>query len=106
MIWTIPISSDSPDYEQQVTLSGETYILTARWNARAGRWFLSLADAAGDVVWQGVKASMDLPIRMHSTSAIKPDGQLWIVDASGSGVDAGLMDLGSRVQLVYVEAPA
>lgn len=47
-----PQPNTSPPFQAIVTLDGNTYSLTCWWNL-VGRWYYSLADQTGTVVYTG-----------------------------------------------------
>ena len=101
---TIPCRPSVPHYQAQVALEGRTYTLTFRWNAREEAWFLSIGDAAGNIVLANRKVVLSFPLTSRFRLPGLPPGEFVAVDTTGRGQEAGLSDLGERVQLLYVEA--
>lgn len=97
---------DVPPTVQAIVLDGVTYQLETRWNARAGLWFLSLADSEGVAVANSLPiANSGLPVnaaifRQENT----PPGGFWAIALMRPDVDAGANELGGRVVLTYDEA--
>ena len=87
-----------------VSLDGVDYQLSFLWNERADHWFLTVRDSLGTDLITARKLVADVPFAVHDTIDGMPDGQLWIVDSTGAGEDAGLRDLGSRVLVCYVDS--
>jgi hypothetical protein len=106
MTLVLPATSDAPWYDFEATLEGSTYRFELRWNGRSGAWFLSLQDAAGDVIAAGRRVVLGAQLLGRSADARLPPGTLLAVDTSGTDEEAGRDELGERVQLVYVEAEA
>lgn len=97
----VPLKKGLPFFDLQVELESVTYTLTLRWNERAARWFLDVADVTGEVLHLGGMCVVaDFPIAPHITGR-EPRGALIFVDTSGEGLDPGFEDLGERVVLRY-----
>lgn len=45
-----PTNTVTPPWQQQVTLDGDSYILSAFWNSYGQRWYLSLSTQDGTLV--------------------------------------------------------
>jgi hypothetical protein len=86
-----------------VDLDGEDFIIDLLWNARAGRWFMTLSNYAGAAIATGIKLCADMPWVAHGSYQLQPAGQLWVIGSTSSGDDPGLKDLGREVYLTYVE---
>lgn len=99
----IPLISTESNYERIVTLNGVDFILRFFWNDRAGGWFLTIRDSAGNDLITAQRLVAHYPFAYHATIEGTPAGQLWVVDSDGKG-DPGLRDLGIRVHLMYEEA--
>lgn len=48
-----PSNTSSPPFQTTVTLDSATYNLSATWNFAAQRWYATLTDLTGNVVWSG-----------------------------------------------------
>lgn len=102
----IPIDTPPPPHHSlQVELEGVTYTLDIRWNERDEAWYIALQDAEEQVLVAPRKVVLDFPLfGRFFTNPLVPRGQFMAVDTSNTGVEPGLADLGSRVQLIYVTA--
>ena len=100
----IPTDPELSTYSQRVTLDGREYQVTLQWNQREAKWYVSLADADGAPIVDGVKVVANFPLLRTLTDRRAPPGEMFAMDRSGAGVDPGLRDLGRRVLLVYVDA--
>lgn len=103
-IFTIPTSTTQAHYRQATALDGEDYVLRFQWNARAGGWFLELADADGVPIVSGVRIVADFPLLRRVTDPRRPPGELIAADLSGQALDPGFAELGERVVLTYLDA--
>ncbi len=103
----IPIPTPVPPHVSvEVTLDGVAYEVRLRWNERGERWFFSLFDAEGQSLAPGRALVLDFPLlgRFLRNRSRLPAGQFVAVDTADSGEEAGLDELGTRVQLLYVPA--
>lgn len=98
----LPLTSDP--YRTFTTVLGEVrYRLTTRWNERAQRWTLDIADAETD----GILASA-IPIVLGADllqSFCPRIGRLFAIDMAAElehGTEAGVDDLGNRIQVVWL----
>lgn len=103
MSQTIPLRSDLPHFDMQVTLDGVIYTLEFRWNRREGFWYMSLLHEDGTPLVLSMKFVIDHPFACRCRDSRRPPGALIAVDTSTQHRDPGLSDLGSRVLLVYFE---
>lgn len=46
-------SNTGVPFQANVTLDGNPYSLTASWNLAAQRWYATLTDTTGNLVWSG-----------------------------------------------------
>lgn len=97
---------DVPPTVQALVLDGVTYQLETRWNARAGLWFLSLADSEGAAIANSLPiANSGLPINaVVYRQEGQPPGGLWAIALASPQTDAGADELGGRVVVTYEEA--
>lgn len=71
-----PSNSQSPPFSTIVTMDGQSYALAAMWNFAAQRWYASLTDSSGNIVWYGAlmgsPLDYDIPLApgIFSTSQI------------------------------------
>lgn len=100
----LPFVADVPHFDFQAELEGATYTLELRWNERSSTWSLSIYGAAGETLAAGRSVVLGADLLGRSRKAGLPPGSLHVVDTSGKGLEAGRSDLGTRVQLVYVES--
>jgi len=97
----IPITADTPYFQEVVLLDGVAYTLVFRWNVRANSWYLDILDETGETTYHaGVRMVVNFPLLLRVTGR-KPPGWLVLNDSSGAGLDPGLSDLGTRCLLNY-----
>jgi len=103
-ILRIPLPQGLPQFVQQVPLDGRTYTLRFHWNEREESWYMELADAEDVTIIAARKLVANWPLLHRRPDERKPPGELFVIDATGPGVDPGLQDLDQRVQLQYFDA--
>jgi hypothetical protein len=97
-------SSASPTIRQRVRLDGRDYLLDFAWNGRESRWYVDVSDANGTPIVAGRKLVASARVGQRTTDPRRPAGVLCTIDRSGTGVDPGIDELGSRVVLAYMDA--
>lgn len=102
----IPTAPIRPYVSLKVTLDGVAFEVRLRWNERAERWFFSLYDAEERTLAPSRAVVLDYPLLARFIRGRRrlPAGQFVAVDTADTGVEPGLEELGTRVQLVYVTA--
>lgn len=100
----LPARSDVAFYDFEVDLEGRSYVFELRWNARAGLWFLTLRDAAGEVIVANRAVVLASRLTGGSADPRLPPGTIVAVDTGIENKDPGREDLGGRVLLVYAES--
>lgn len=99
----LPLRSDLPAFKYQIEIDLTLYTLSFTYNARIGKWFLSIGDQDGNPILQGVKLIVGWSLlRQHKDDRL-PKGTLFCLDTSDQNLDPGLTELGSRVLLTYEE---
>jgi len=86
-----------------VTLDGARYRVDLDWNARIGRWFLSLFGASGSAIVRSkaLVLGSDL-LRQARHSEACPRGLLIVRDMQDQDAEASLDSLGVRHRLYFV----
>lgn len=49
----LPSNTATPPFSATVTMDGNTYSLSVTWNIAGQRWYLTISDQNGNVVWSG-----------------------------------------------------
>jgi hypothetical protein len=104
----IPFAPGEPDQPIEITLDGTAYVLRARWNSsdddNAGAWYLDAWEGDGETpIAFGLKLVLGVRIGEVVQHPLFLGG-MFLVDDSGTGAEAGLNDLGGRVQLYHFTA--
>lgn len=103
----LPLLNDlgaTPHYRFRCILEGKAYEFEVMWNDRDGCWWMQIGDALGKLLAGSIRVLLGQPLFHSYEDTRLPPGVLVAKDTSGSGLDAGLQDLGSRVQVWYWES--
>ncbi len=100
----VPLRTSIPAFTQRTSLDGVTFEFGFNWNERESAWYMSVADTDGLTLRDGVRMALSWPLLLSVADARRPGGELYLIDVDGTGVEAGLDDLGVRAVLIYVTA--
>ena len=100
----LPFVPGDPNYRIGTTLAGIQYLFDVRWNTRESAWYMAVLQDDETVIRSGIKIVLGAALGAHTVADAWPDGVFYAVDTSGTGVDAGLDDLGDRVQVYWFQA--
>jgi hypothetical protein len=101
-VYIIPVVPSEPEQAFSTNLEGTQYAFTFRWNGTDRAWYMSVLTADTD---EPIRANMRVvlgSILRGSVDARFPPGVFFAYDTSRTGVDAGLDDLGTRVEVLYI----
>jgi hypothetical protein len=90
-------------YDFRIMLGGSFFGFDFRWNPRDSSWGFVLSDASGNALLTR-KVALGLPMLYRAADSRLPNGELYAIDTTGKGQEAGLTDLGGRVQLSFTDA--
>lgn len=101
----LPLLTDlgaTTHYDFACELDGVSYTFEATWNDRDGCWYLQMGDSAQNPLtgFRRVLLGVLLFGDYNGQTGVPP-GQFQAIDTTGQDLDAGLADLGSRVQVWY-----
>lgn len=96
----LPTRIDISRYSFRIDLDDVTFEIDLRFNLRDQHWYLSLADADGNSLRQGLKIVSNWPLLRTMVQQNRPDRDLIAVRPSGSG-DPDRETLGEDVLLAY-----
>lgn len=103
----VSTSLTEQSYVQRTSLDGQDYELTFQWNQRESKWYLDLRDQDGVDISIGIKLVANVPLLLRLTDERRPPGDLIAVDMTSANNDSkvsfdpGLLELGTRVVLLY-----
>jgi hypothetical protein len=96
----LPVSTGYA-FNFSTVLSGVLYKLSFKYNVRDEGWYFHIYDAGGVPLAMGQKACVNIPLLAQLTDSRMPEGYLLLLDTSGRNEEAGPLDIGGRVKLVY-----
>lgn len=100
---TLPLQTEVDKFTVRTTLLGAEYRLDFLWNTRDEHWYLSMFDATGTPIVQGVKVVIGNFILRTNRGQVRPRGWLVAIDKEGTDIDPGRNDLGTRVDIVFTD---
>jgi hypothetical protein len=103
-------ATGAPFYSQTTTLEGVQYLLTFSYAQREGAWYLSVADANGVDIYNGMKLvcsgpSGPIPLLWRCKDPRRPPGDLFVLSGTSDLTPPGLADLApgsGRCALYYM----
>lgn len=104
MATTLPTKTDGTErYSFRTLLDGQAFAFEFSWNARGGFWSFVLSSADGAQLLRR-RVVVGVPFTARFSDIRLPPGEIIAVDTRGTDEDPGLLDLGDRVQLIYLAA--
>ena len=106
MMYLIPTFADEM-WTQSTTLEGTTYGLTFQFNCSTAAWYMSVADASGVDIYNGVKLTVGIPLLFRCKDIRRPAGDFVVVSSTTDTSPPGNLDIipgSGRCQLYYVDA--
>lgn len=97
----IPLQPSEPDQQFDLQIGANQYTFRALWNARARQWFLDIYELDGTPILRSIAIVLGAFLGRTSTHPLLRGGSFIAVDTTQSQTDAGLDDLGTRVELRY-----
>lgn len=93
-----------PLVTQQSDLDGVTYAFRFRWSERSNVWHMDLRTLDNEPIALSVALVTAWPLLARVVSAIRPPGELVLLDLVGPAEPATLEGFGDRWVLFYAEA--
>lgn len=103
-IEVLTLDSEHQNQEAEFQLDGENFRLLTRYNKRVDSWFLSLYQDDGTPIATGRRLTVGNFLFPWLVGRNRPAGQLIAIDTTDRDSDPGELDLGNRVQVLYVDA--
>ena len=100
---TIPVVNTQFNYSVKVPLDGVVFGLSFRWNARALRWLMDIADSNGIILLAGlpILEGEALTKRFIGRVAGLPLGNFATIDGTAQMQDASDLTFGISSRLIY-----
>lgn len=96
---TIPLTTGSPAQTFRITLNGESYSMTAKWNTRASFWTLDIADENQTAIVNGITLKTGSDLLSPYNFGI---GGLYVYNTSTEEPEATIDTIGVDAVLVYM----
>lgn len=96
---------DTPQYPMTSTLEGATFKLSFWYSQREQCWYLSVADATGLDIYNGMKLICGSLLMSQCADPRRPAGDFFVFDQTGANTPPALEDLvqgAGRCLLCYV----
>lgn len=101
----IPTQQSQAAWTQRTTLDGLDFALSFVWNARAGAWYMRIADTFGKPIVGEIKLVSNRPLLARFRYLVGlPPGEFIVVSFDSSRPYAGYGELGPVLTLYYREA--
>ena len=99
----LPTRTDgSQRYSYRAMLGGVLFAFEFFWNVRDSSWSFTLSDTNNNLLLSR-KITVGTPLLSRFQQNNLPYGELFAYDTSGSNMDPGLTDFGSRVVLTFTD---
>lgn len=101
-IHLITLPTSNPSFFFTTVLDGVHYGFDFNWNDRDQAWYFDVSDGAGNLIQAGIKLVLGAYLGRAMRVPPFSTGVFVAVDTSGEQKDAGIDDLGARIQLYYI----
>lgn len=105
-LFQVPLQSNLPWYQFQITLSGNLYTLTMRFNTRTNRWILDIGDSANNPLVVGLPILIQQNVNGQYVVTGLPNGFFYSLDNSGKGQQPTLNSFQIDHTLYYLDESA
>jgi len=103
-ILEIPVRSDIPAYNFQITLEGTVFTMHFRYNSRLERWVWDINDIDDAEIITGVPLLYGLPLLDRYRDERLPLGRFVVLDETGEKRNPTRDGLGEEFKLLYQES--
>jgi len=100
----IPVRSDIPFYDMEITLERTAYFLEFYFNKRKDRWMMDILNQEKMPILVGTPLLTNVELLDKFAFEDTPPGLFLVLDLEGEQLNPGRNDLGDRVKLIYEEA--
>lgn len=99
----IPIVPGEPEQRLAIALDNEPYVLRVRWNTRDNAWYLDAWERDGKTpIAYGLKLVLGVLLGRTVPHPLFAAGMFLVPADPSDGREAGLNDLGGRINLVHL----
>lgn len=103
-ILEIPVRSDVPFYDMDITLEGTAYFFEFYFNKRKDRWIMDILNQQKEPVLLGTPLLTDVEMFDRFAFDEMPPGLFVVLNLETNQLNPGRNDLGGIVKLIYEEA--
>ena len=100
----IEIDETTGSFRLTVDLDEIEFTFDFQFNDREGFWYFDVYDFEDTLLKAGIKIVVQIPMLLIYKEANLPPGDIMAIDLTNADKEAGLLDLGNDVLLVYQEA--
>jgi hypothetical protein len=100
----IPVDSSAKLYRFNTSIEDLEVVFTVYWNRIDQAWYFDLSDVKDKVLARGIKIVLGAYLGSANTDSFFSKGAFVALDTSNEGRNATVEDLGSRVQLWWLDA--
>ncbi len=101
-MFAIPFDNSLEDFQEQIELDGNTYVLGFLWNTRDLAWYMSLGGVDGSAIVDGIKLVLGVELLQWTRVPGLPPGQVFAVSSDPEKLVIGRDDIPGAVSLIYV----
>lgn len=96
---------DEGNFRFQVELEGAVFTLLFQFNRRADVWYLDVLQEDGTPIRRSIKVTVDYFWLRQVKRTPRPNGDLFALDTTLSGLRATFDELDEQIQIIYEESP-
>ena len=100
---TLPISNVNMHYDFITTLDNQTYLLTFRYNYRAGLWLMDISSSESAPIYMGIPIQVNIDITRQFKAYGIPQGLFFSINNFINKVEATRDSFSKDVVLLYGE---
>ena len=97
----IPFQPSDTNVKLTVPIDDARYVFYHRWNSRDQAWYVDFYEEDFTPILLGIKLTLGGRIGASCGHPFFANHSFTLMDTSGSGIDPGFDDLGSRVILIH-----
>jgi len=101
MLIEIPITVQGPWFEFSMDIDETTYLFEFQYNDRINRWFMTIKDINGTVLYAGIKLLINTPLIQNVVVAGLFPYWLFVMNDSKSLVEPNFETLGADSKLYF-----
>lgn len=103
-VFELPIRSDVTNYDFEVELDGEVFVLRLYLNSRDEFWYLDLRSESGEPLMLGRRVVVESPLTQRIRDKTLPAGEIALTDLTQQDLEATEASFGVDHLLLYLDA--